>query len=108
MQIKVGAAQILADVTLFFTTPDCRPDPLDRQGIFGPNVKYRFVGSHRSRRDGHSFDHSIRKRLEQHAVHECAGIPLIAVADNVLRVTGGLPGFLPLDVRGKTGPAPPP
>ena len=40
--------------------------------------------------DGHAFEHAVRVALQDAAVHERAGVALVAVADDVLRSPSAL------------------
>ena len=48
-------------------------------------------GADRVGGDGHALEHAVGERLQQHAVHERAGVALVAVADDVFRARRGLP-----------------
>ena len=57
--------------------------PFDRKGIFGADIYVALGGSAGYARDYHALYHSVRIALHDRAVHECAGIALVAVADDV-------------------------
>ena len=107
LHVQVAAQHTIANQTVLLTPLDGFTNPFDRQRIFGANVEDRLAGSDRARGDRHALDDAIRERLEQHAVHECARVAFVAVADDVLRIAGGFLRLLPLDVRRKTAAATP-
>ncbi len=81
-------------------------DPRDRQRILGPDIEEPFVGADRLGGDAHPFDNAVGERFEQHAVHECAGIALVAVADDVLFLALGGADSGPFQPGRKARPAP--
>ena len=54
------------------------------QGVFVPDVDEPFRRPDGPGPNDHAFDHGVRIRLEDAAVHEGPGVPLVAVADDVL------------------------
>ncbi len=75
-------------------------------GVLGPNIQNALLGAHCVGGDGDAFEHTERERLQQHAIHERAGVAFVAIADDVLGRSAGLPNLLPLDARRETGSAP--
>ena len=98
---KYVVAQKSASVALL----DGLGDPLDGQGIFGADVEEAFASADGPGGDCHAFDDAVGERFQQHAVHECAGIAFVAVADDVFHIALSGADFGPLDAGGKTGAA---
>ena len=55
--------------------------------------------------DRHAFDDAIGEGLQEHSVHERAGVTFVAVAEDVFLIARGGPNGGPFYARGKTGPA---
>ena len=78
------------------------------QGILGPDVDIALVAAGGQARDHHALQHGMGVALHNGAVHEGAGVALVAVADDVLLV-GLLPaGAVPLAAGGEAAAAPAP
>ena len=107
IEAKIAAENALAQQSAGPALSNRLLDPLDRQGILRANIKNSLVGADGAGGDGHSLDDAIGKGLQQHAVHEGAGIAFVAVADEVFLPAGGAANGGPLQSRGKAGPAPP-
>jgi hypothetical protein len=56
--------------------------------VFGANVQVALGRANGVRRDGQPFEHTMRVGFEHQPVHECAGISLIAVADDIFDWVG--------------------
>ena len=86
---------------------DGNAQALDGQGILGPDIGVALAGPDGVARDDHGLDDAVGIPLQQAAVHEGAGIPLVAVAQHVLDVAYRASAQLPLEARGKARAAPP-
>ena len=84
--------------------------PLDGDGVLGPDVDVALVGPHGVARDGHGLQNGMGVALQHRAVHERAGIALVGVAADVLHPVGAhrVGGELPLFARGEARAAPAP
>ena len=82
-------------------------EPLDRQRILGAHVGEALRAADGEAGDGHGLDHAVRIAFEKAAIHECARIALVAVAEHVLHVALGLAAEIPLEAGGEAGAAAP-
>jgi len=81
--------------------------PLDGQGVFGPGIDDASSGADGIAGYNHPLQHRVRISLQQAAVHECARVSLIGVANQVFYISRFLAGSVPLEPGGKAGsPAP--
>ena len=64
--------------------------------ILGAHIDEALARAHRVGRNRHAFNHAMRIAFHHAAIHECAGVALVAVADHVLQVAGGLGHRAPL------------
>src|ERR1035438_5485090 len=62
---------------------DCGAHMAHRQRVFGADIQVALGGSDGVRRNGKAFQNAMRVGLEHGAVHECAGVAFVAVADDV-------------------------
>ncbi len=72
----------------------------DRQGVFGADVDVALAGADGVGGDGHAFEDALRIALQDAAVHESAGVALVAVADDVFLGAAGLGDRAPLEAGG--------
>ena len=66
--------------------------------VFVADVEHALFGADGERTDDHALDDGMRAALHRRAVHECAGVALVAVADDVFGediVAGGCAPFAP-------------
>ena len=77
----------------------------DGQRILGAHVDVALARAHGVGGDGHAFDHAVGIAFQDAAVHERAGVALVAVADHVLHVAAGLGYHAPLQAGGITAAA---
>jgi hypothetical protein len=68
---------------------DRNVEALDGLGVLGANVDVAVVRADRECPDHHPLEHRVRVALEDRAVHESAGVPLVGVADDELPVPFG-------------------
>ena len=85
MQMKAfsGTEYVVAEYAVLLIVPYRELQPFDREGIFCADIDVALGGSAGYARDYHALYHPVRITLHDRAVHECAGIALVAVADNV-------------------------
>ena len=106
VEIEPRAQDVLAQqAALARPAPMRHPQPLQRQRILGAAVDVAQAGPDGVAGDQHALQQRMGIALQQRAVHERAGIALVGVADQVLRLPGGLAAELPLPPGGKTGAA---
>ena len=81
-------------------------DALDGQRVFRAYVDVAFVRADGHRGDHHAFDDGVWVALHDRAVHERAGVALVAVADDVFFIAFTLAGQIPFAARGEAAAAP--
>ena len=84
---------------------DSRAHALHRQRVFCPDVNQGFVCANRARRDDQPLQHAMWIALHHAAIHECARVSLVRVANNVFLALGLCPGGFPLAPGGETAAA---
>jgi len=106
VEIESRAQDVAAQEPLLAGPVDGRPQHPQRQGILGPDVDVALAGADGVAADDHPLQDGVGIRLHDAAVHEGAGVSLVAVADDVLRERRILARFLPLGARGEPRAAP--
>ncbi len=105
LQVETRAENVLAQQTRFSGLLQGEADMLDRQGVFVADVDIARGSAHSVGADDDAFENAVRVGLQQAAVHERAGIALVGIADDVLGLSVGSVGRLPLASGGKACPA---
>jgi hypothetical protein len=108
LEAEIAPEDVLAQEIVRLGLGDGRLEPLDRQGIFGPEVDVGLRGADAVGGDGHALDQPMGIALDHRTVHERARVALVGVADEVLVVAGRAAGELPLLPGGKAAAAPAP
>ena len=98
---EVGAQDVLAQQTGFLGLPDGDAQAVDRDGILRAHVEVAVLRADGVARDHHALDDSQGVAFEDGAVHERAGVALVAVADHVFLIALGVVGELPLPAGGE-------
>jgi hypothetical protein len=93
IEIKAAAENVLAEQADFLCLFDCGAESEYRKGVFGTDIDITFGCAAGNCCDHHTFEHTVRVAFHDAPVHECAGVALVAVADNVF-----LFGFLCFDL----------
>ncbi len=96
---------VVAEVAALGGLADGLAHALDGERILGADVEERLVRADGVRGDGEPLEDAVRVRFEHHAVHERAGVALVAVHDDVLLRRGLAADGGPLCAGRK--PAPP-
>ena len=78
---------------------------LHRQRVLVAHVDVALRGADGEGPDDHALQHRVRVAFHDRAVHERAGVALVAVADHVLGLAGRLPAAAPLAPRGEAAAA---
>ena len=84
VEIKAGAEDILAQEAVFTRLADCDLKTLDRDRVLCTDVDVALVRADRVTCDRHCLEDRMRVAFEDGTVHECAGVALVRVADDVL------------------------
>ncbi len=110
VEVEAGAEDVLAQQAVFTGLADGDLQPVDGDGVLGPDVDVALVGADGVAGDGHGLQHAVGVALQHRAVHEGAGVALVGVAGHVLDPVGGggVVGELPLQAGGEAGAAPAP
>ena len=97
---KAAAQDMLAQKAQLLGLCDGGLQAADGQGILRADVDVALVGPGGHARDHHALQHAVGVALHDGAVHEGAGVALVAVADHVLRArhSGGAT-LVPLPAR---------
>ncbi len=99
IEAVAGAQDVLAQQAVLAGRLDGQVQVLHRQRVLIAHVDKALMAADRVRGDDHALDDRVRISLHQGAIHERAGVTLIAVGDDVLDVALGLAGGLPLAAR---------
>ena len=105
---EVCAHDVVAQQAVFLRLGDSGLQAADGQGIFGADIDIALITAHAQARDHHALQHAVGVALHNRAVHERAGVALIAVADHILLLCLLPPGAFPLAARGESAAAPAP
>ena len=105
METVIRAHDVVAQQTRLFRVGHGLAQVLDRERVLGPHVDEPLLGADRAGRDDHPLDHRVGVALQDAAVHECAGVAFVRVADQVLRAALGRPAKSPLDSGREPGAA---
>jgi hypothetical protein len=81
---KVGAENIIAQQAVTTGLINGVLDTLDRHWIFGADIEKTAGRPDGERPDQHAFKDGKRIAFEHGAIHKCAGVALIGVADDIL------------------------
>jgi hypothetical protein len=82
-------------------------DMFDGEWVLVAYVEISLVGAEGISTKSHTLDDTVGIALQDCAVHVSAGIALVAVADNVLRIARGIAADLPLATGGESPTTPP-
>ena len=77
--------------------------PFDREGILAADVDVTLLGAHGIPGQDHGFQKLMGIPFQDESVLEGSGLPLVGVADDILRRPRLLSRPFPLEARGKTG-----
>ena len=83
---EVGAKDVVAEESNLFHILNRALETADRDRVFGADIEVTFSGSERIACDHHALDDFEGVAFEDRTVHECAGVALVAVADDVFLV----------------------
>ena len=105
VEIEAAAEDVLTQQAVISRLLNCHAQRVDGDGVLGANVEVTLLRADGVGRDDHALDDGVRVSFQHAAVHKSAGIALVAVADEVFLIAGGLPGEGPLQPGGESGPA---
>src|ERR1019366_6058771 len=83
VEAQAAPTDVVAEQAQTLGLLDSSAQALDGQRIFGAHIEVTFGSADGKGSDQHAFQHAVRIALEHAAVHECARIALVRVADNV-------------------------
>ena len=83
---EAGAQDVVAQQAALARLRERVAQALDGQRVLVAHVHVALVGADRERGDEHALDDRVRVVFEHGAVHERAGVALVAVADEVVLV----------------------
>jgi hypothetical protein len=78
------------------------PDTLHREGVLGTDIDESMRGSHGKTRYCHAFHNSVRVAFQHAAIHECARITFVRVANDKLGAARRFGNCRPLQTGRKT------
>ncbi len=101
IKVEAGAENILTEQTVLLCLIDSDLQSSDCDGVLRTDVHIALLRADRIRRDGHRFNHCVRIAFQHRTIHECTGVTLVRITSNVLHVTHGVLGELPLSAGGE-------
>jgi len=101
MEGKVRAQNVVPEQAQLLIPGDGDAQALDCQRILRADVDVALVAAGGERGDHHALDDRMGVALHDGAVHERAGVALVAVADHILLALGLAADAVPLSARGK-------
>ena len=102
---KVRAHDVVAQQAVALRLGNGLFQPVHGQRILRPDIDVALAAAHGKSRDHHALQHAVGVALHNGAVHKCAGVALVAVADDVLLLGLLLSSALPLAARGESAAA---
>ena len=105
-EAEVCSQDVVAQKTDLLGLPDCDPQSLDCDGILGSDIEITVLCTDRVTGDDHSLDDRKGISLEDRAVHECARVTFVTVADDVLLIARRVECELPLASGRESAAAP--
>ena len=109
MNVKIfaGAEQIFAQQAQFFGLLNSGTHALYRQRVFHTHIDIPFVGADGARGNHHAFNHGVGVAFHDAAVHKCARVAFVGVADDVFFGSFFNARQIPLFAGGKAAAAAP-
>ena len=102
---KVGAHDVVSEKTPRLCVLDGLFQSYDGQRILCADVHNASGGANTVGTDEHALNEGVWVGLNDSAVHECTGVALVGVADEIFLVSLGVPGCSPLECGGEAGAA---
>src|SRR5262249_10809585 len=96
-KLEAAVEDPTAQQVLPFGLVDGGSQALDRKSVFAPNVNKALSRSDGISGDGHAFQNAVRIALQHAAIHECAGVTFIGIANDVLHGRDLLRHQVPLE-----------
>ena len=78
---------------------------LDGDRILFADIDISVLAAHGIGAEQHPFHHGMGVAFQNGAIHKCAGVAFVRVADGILGTTIGLAGEFPFETGGETGAA---
>ena len=107
VEVEGRIADVVAQQAAAPRFAQCGGEPGDGHRILGADVDEALAGADGIGRDGHALDDAMRIAFHHAAIHEGAGVALVAVADHILHVARGLGHRAPLQAGGIAAAAAP-
>ena len=108
MEGEVGAQDVVAQQAQLLRPGDGVAQAGHGQGVLGADVDVALIAARRHAGNEHALDDGVGVALHDGAVHEGAGVALVAVTHHVLLALGLLTYALPLASGGEAAAAPAP
>ena len=105
VEVPAGAEDVVAEQAALARLLEGVTQAGDGERVLVAHVDEALVGADGEGGDEHALDHRVRVVLEDGAVHERAGVALVAVADDVLALAGVGAAVAPLLAGGEAGAA---
>ena len=105
VELEFRAQDVLAQEAVLLRLLDRDAETLHRDRILRADVEIAVVGADGVAGDDHALDDCQRIAFQDGAVHECARIALVTVADDVLLVARNILRELPLAAAGESAAA---
>ena len=84
MEVETAAEDVVPQQAQLLGLLDGDGEPVHGHGVLGADIDVALGRAGGHARDDHALDDLVRVALHAGAVHECAGVALVAVADDVL------------------------
>ena len=103
VEVQAAAEDVVAEQAALLRRLDRHAQALDGERVLGAHVDVAVVGADGVAADDHALEHGVRVAVHHRRVHERAGVALVAVADDVLRLARRRRGELPFHAGGEPG-----
>ena len=105
VKIKARIKDVFAEQTVFLCLVNSYLQTLNGNGIFGADINIALACTRCIAADCHCLNDAVRVALKNGAVHKCAGVALVGVADNIFLVSVICCGEAPFKTCGESAAA---
>ena len=97
IEIKAGVKYIFAEQAVFPRLVNSYLQALDCDGVLRADIDIALGSAGGVAADGHCLDDAVRVALKHGTIHECAGVALVGVTDDILLIRCVRRGEAPLE-----------
>ncbi len=83
VEIEAAIEDVVAEETIGFCLCDRVLETLDRQRVLGTEIYIRFGSADTVSGNAHAFNQAVRIALDDGAIHECARVAFVGIADEI-------------------------